>query len=354
MIAPNTGGGTDSTITLHTMPSSARMIRPIWRWFVASVLTASMAAVAATDLDPVAKDRFIAEMVQRHGFSDAALRSLFARVRLSNTVLEAIARPAEGKPWFQYRSIFLTSSRIQSGIDFWLENRSILNRASARFGVAPEIIVAIIGVETFYGRRSGDYRVADALSTLAFNYPPRAPFFRSELENFLLFSREQGFDPLNLKGSYAGAMGVPQFMPSSYRRYAVDFSGDGRIDIWNNTADVIASVANYLTENGWERGGAVATRATVQGNDYTRLLAKTSEPTLRFDQLAAAGVRTSAPLAGNPLSALLSLQAEVGDEVWVTLKNFSVIRKYNRSALYAMAVHQLAESVRRGVPGERP
>jgi hypothetical protein len=196
------------------------------------------------------------------------------------------------------------------------------------------------------GARSGDYRVVDALSTLAFNYPPRATFFRSELENFLLFTREQGYDPLTLTGSYAGAMGVPQFMPSSFRRYAVDFSGDGRIDIWKNLEDVIGSVANYLKEHGWESGQPIAVRASVQGDGYNGFLDNGIDAGVPLDRLELAGVRPIAPLSDNPRAALLALQAEGGEEYWVTLKNFAVIRRYNRSAAYAMAVYQLAEAIR--------
>lgn len=303
---------------------------------------------SADSLDQSAVSGFIDEMVQRHGFVRADLESLFQRVNLLPVVLGAISQPAEAKPWYKYRPRFVTPERVQKGIDFWIENRPILERAEKEYRVPAEVIVAIIGVETYYGRNSGDHRVADALATLAFNYPRRAAFFRSELEEFLLFTREQKIDPLSLNGSYAGAMGIPQFIPSSYRSYAVDFDGDGLMDIWNNTGDAVGSVANYLKVQGWEIGKPVAVRATVTGSDHTGFLDTGQEPRSELSKLEQAGVVPQSRIDGNPPAILVALETEAGEEYWVTLKNFYVIRRYNRSPLYAMAVYQLGEAIREG------
>lgn len=214
-------------------------------------------------------DEFIAEMTRDYGFAGEQLRDLFKQAERKQAILDAISRPAERvKPWKEYRPIFLTDSRIAQGVDFWRENEAALTRAETEYGVPAEIIVAIIGVETFYGRNTGSHRVIDALSTLGFDYPPRQPFFRQQLKEFLLLTREEQVDPLTLKGSYAGAMGLPQFMPSSFRAYAVDFDGDGRIDIWNNPTDAIGSAASYFKQHGWTAGGPVVARAKVSGKRF--------------------------------------------------------------------------------------
>ncbi|MEZ5569555.1 MAG: lytic murein transglycosylase B [Halioglobus sp.] len=197
------------------------------------------------------------ELVAEEGFDRAQLLSVFAEAERKDSILEAISRPAEKtKAWHEYRAIFLTEQREAEGVEFFLKHRKTLERAERELGVPAEMIVAIIGVETYYGRISGKFRVLDALSTLAFDYPRRSPFFTSELKNYLLLTRDQGFDPTSLMGSYAGAMGYGQFMPSSYREYAIDFDDDGVIDIWNNPVDAIGSVANYFREHGWREGGS--------------------------------------------------------------------------------------------------
>jgi membrane-bound lytic murein transglycosylase B len=293
---------------------------------------------------------FIHELVQEHGFDAAALRAFFHDTQRLPDILEAIAKPAEVKPWYEYRALFLTPERIQEGAAFWRLHADALTRAQAQYGVDAGIIVAILGVETFYGRHSGRYRVADALYTLAFYYPPRADFFRRELENYLLLTRERHIDALSLYGSYAGAMGMPQFMPSSTRAYAVDFDGDGQADIWNSAADAIASVANYLREHGWRAGQMIAIPAQVTGQtrdeNYQALLAAGIKPSLSVQTLEQQGIHPSSILPANVKVALLQFAAESGPEYWLGLDNFYAITRYNQSPLYALAVVQLAAAIR--------
>ena len=286
---------------------------------------------------------FAERMASEHGFAAEEVRAVLADAEIKQNILDAISRPAEKtKPWHEYRKIFLTEERIDQGADFWAEHETAIEQASARFGVDPAMIVAIVGVETFYGRRTGSFRVLDALATLGFRYPPRSEFFQRELEEFLLLTREQGLDPRDPKGSYAGAMGAPQFISSSYRAYAVDGDGDGRVDLWNSWPDVISSVANYFSVHGWEAGGPVTTRATARG---------TIDPGsgLKLDNtvggLAEAGVRFDPAAGGKAPATLIELEAADGPEYWVAYKNFYVITRYNRSRLYAMAAHDLARAI---------
>jgi membrane-bound lytic murein transglycosylase B len=287
-------------------------------------------------------------MVKRHQFQRAELVALFDQARKRDDILEAIARPAEKtKPWYEYRQIFLTPERISGGVDFWRDNAAILKRAASHFEVDPAIIVAIIGVETRYGKHTGSYRVIDALSTLAFDYPPRSKFFRSELEQFLILTREEDVDVMEVKGSYAGAMGYGQFIPSSYRNYAVDFSGDGKRNLWNDLDDIIGSVANYFHRHGWnvqEPVGARVTAGKPLDNFTTSEDLKPGKTTV--GDYTAKGVITAPKLpAGLPV-ALLELEQAEGPEYWLTGNNFYVITRYNRSPLYAMAVFQLSEAIR--------
>lgn len=303
-------------------------------------------AANAEGLNRPAVNRFIGEMASQPGFNRASLHALFAKVRFIPSVIAAISKPAEALPWYKYRRIFLTHQRIEGGVEFWSQHAAALQRAETRFGVPAEVIVAILGVETLYGRRTGHYRVMDALSTLAFNYPQRAGFFRSELRSFLLLTHQQGIDPLSVTGSYAGAMGLPQFIASSYLAYAIDFNGDGRKDLWRDPSDAIGSVANYLSKHGWERGQLVAVPARVDGHDYASLLKKGLEPTTPLRKVEADGVTPKQPIKGDPAVALLALESGSGNEYWIGLRNFYVITRYNRSPLYAMAVLQLAQAIR--------
>ena len=318
--------------------------------------------------------QFIAEMVDRHGFVRKELRALFSKARFQPAIVKAITPPIEprAKSWQAYRALFLTPQRIQAGVEFGVRYREPLARAAELYGVPEEIIVAIIGVETVYGRNTGSYRVIDALSTLAFDYPPRAEFFRGELEHYLLYARDAGIDTLALKGSYAGAIGIPQFMPGSYRRYAVDMDGDGRQDLSGSFADAIGSVANFLKAHGWETGQPVAYPAQVQGENFRKLIDAGIKPTYRCGDLAQFGVRVSgvnvsgANVSGANVSeanvsgvsaggdiraeascALIELETPGEASVYLAgLTNFYVLTRYNRSSLYATAVLELAQAVR--------
>jgi membrane-bound lytic murein transglycosylase B len=289
---------------------------------------------------------FIDDMVSQHDFKRAELETVFKQVKLREDIIETMTRPAEGKPWHQYRPIFLTEKRINGGVKFWQENAALLTQAEQKYGVPAEVIVAIIGVETYYGRHAGKHRVIDALSTLAFDYPPRAKFFRGQLEHYLLMSREENFDPLAMLGSYAGAMGQPQFIPSSFRQYAVDFDKDGTRDLWTNRADVIGSVANYFSRFKWQTGGEVAYPAEVKGKRHKEMLEKGIKPKFTAGELKKYRVKTTANLKNEEPVALLKLEGSKGPEYWVTLNNFHVITRYNRSPLYAMAVYRLSEAIR--------
>lgn len=291
---------------------------------------------------------YMAELAAQHDFSEAELRSVLGSAQRKQSILDAISRPAERVlKWHEYREIFLKEPRISQGLEFWQQNAGTLERARIRYGVAPEYVVAIIGVETGYGRNTGGYRVIDALMTLGFDYPPRSSFFRRELTEYLLLTREEGFDPTALTGSYAGAMGYGQFIPSSFRAYAVDFDADGRRDIWTNTVDAIGSVANYFARHGWIADAPVVVPADVDRGRATEL----TNPSLELDDTVAGlrerGVRFDGP-AGRDLDAaeLLVMDGTAGEEFWVAFDNYYVITRYNRSRLYALAVHQLAQAIR--------
>lgn len=289
--------------------------------------------------------QFIQEMAAKHDFDSKALDSLFAQAQPQPAIITAITSPAEAKPWHQYRPIFVNRTRVEGGVTFWQEHKEVLKRAEQVYGVAPEIIVAIIGVETRYGKNTGSFRVLDALTTLAFDYPARGAFFRKELEQYLLLTREEGLDPLGPKGSYAGAMGKPQFIPSSYRHYAVDFDGDGRRDLWNNNADVIGSVANYFKIHGWKPQQPVTTPAQIEGDRYKSLLSRNSKPQVPLREFAQHGISVDGSLPLDHPGMLIELESEQGPEYWVGLDNFYVITRYNRSPLYAMAVYQLSREI---------
>jgi membrane-bound lytic murein transglycosylase B len=293
-------------------------------------------------------------MVRHHGFDQKQLNSWMQGVTQQKTALEAIARPAEAKPWKEYRPIFVTSKRIDKGVEFWKRHVKTLKRAEKKYGVPAEIIVAIIGVETFYGKRAGNYPVLDALTTLGFDYPlenttkerrdKRERFFRKELKEFLLMAREEQFDPRELKGSYAGAMGMPQFISSSFRAYAVDFDGDGKRDLWHSTEDAIGSVANYFSRHGWQNGQPIISRASVT-RQSARLASKEMRPHKAIAGYKKMGVTPVKSFKDNQMATLLKLNGKKGDEYWLGLNNFYVITRYNHSPLYAMAVYQLGQAV---------
>ena len=285
-------------------------------------------------------------MVEKHGFEARELASLFGRVRTSRDVIVAVSKPAEALPWHRYRQMFVQPDRIRAGVEFWHQNQPALARAEEVYGVSQAIIVAVIGVETRYGRSRGRHKVIDALATLAFNYPKRGGFFRGELEEFLLLTREQNVDPFRITGSYAGAMGIPQFISSSYRRYAVDFDVDGLADIWENPTDAIGSVANYFREHGWLAGGLVTLPARAPAGGLDALLTEDLEPVMRMEHFEQTGIQTPIKVPAQERAKLLALDGEDGTEYWLGFWNFYVITRYNHSALYAMAVYQLAERIR--------
>lgn len=327
-----------------------RLVQAVWKPAViglaASVGAASIAH--ANYLEHQAVKPFVAEMVEKHGFDQQELEALFAQADKKQSILDAIARPAEKRlEWKGYRKIFITEDRIKRGKAFMVKHADTLARAEKEYGVPQSIIAAIIGVETRYGQNRGSYRVIDALSTLAFDYPPRSKFFKSELEQMLLLSREQKFNPVELKGSYAGAMGYGQFIPSSYRNFAVDFDGDGVADILNNPVDAIGSVANYFKKHKWMQGQPVTGLATVTGNDYEKALYKSLKLNYTLEEMAQWGIRSDDGFDPKAKGKLLQLEGKNGTEFWIGLHNFYVITRYNHSHLYAMAVYQLSEALKK-------
>jgi len=303
-------------------------------------------AAQADYIDSPQAQALINELVSEEGFSRSDLEGWFAQVEKKQSILDAIARPAEKtKTWKEYRKIFVTPSRIAKGVDFWRNHRQTLERMEAEFGVPAQVVVAIIGVETRYGRNTGGYRVMDALSTLAFDYPRRSPFFTKELKQFLLLAREQGQEPMTLKGSYAGAMGYGQFMPSSYRAYAVDFDGDELIDIWENPVDAIGSVANYFVRHGWKTNTPVASRVRPAKGYDEKQLNVSLKPQHTVSELKQKGFTPLADYHGESMATAMKLQGEHGAEFWLGLNNFYTITRYNHSRLYAMAVYQLSDEL---------
>ena len=300
----------------------------------------------AVDIDNPDVRNFVDSMVSEHGYDRDTLENVLRQAKIQESILEAIARPAERtKEWHEYRDIFLTDARVKAGAAFWREHSEALGRISGETGVDVEILVGIIGVETYFGRRTGSYRVLDALVTLAFEYPPRSTFFRNELEQFLLLVREEEMDAIDATGSYAGAMGRPQFMPSSYRAYAVDSSADGKRDIWTNWADVIGSVANYFVRHGWRMNDQVVTQARLSKQWRGDPPENTLKPEETVTSLSHQGVLFATDLPGDHQSQLLTLIGDDGEEHWVGFHNFFVITRYNRSVMYALAVHQLGQEI---------
>ncbi len=289
---------------------------------------------------------FIRDMVEKHHFDPSELRRIFSQVKPQPEVLRAIAAPATALPWNEYRALFINPTRIADGVKFWDENAESLSRARQQYGVSEEIIVATIGVETRYGRNTGTHRVLDALTTLAFDYTQRAGFFRRELEQFLLLTREEGIDPLSIKGSYAGAMGIPQFIPSAYRHYAVDFDGDGKLNLWGSPADAIGSIAHYLKVYGWKPDEPVAVGAQVSGDEFRELLWQDIKPHTRVAELQKIGVTPEKEIPGEILASLFALGEGDDARYWLALNNFYVIIRYNRSINYAMSVYELSSEIR--------
>lgn len=290
---------------------------------------------------------FIKRMVNEHKFDKNALQGVLDQAEKKQKILEAIARPAEKiKPWYEYRNIFLDEQRISLGVKFWNDNAEILAKVAEQYSVDPAIIVAIIGVETRYGSYMGSYRVIDALATLGFDYPPRGKFFEGQLEQFFLLAREQNQDPLALMGSYAGAMGYGQFIPSSYRHYARDFDGDGFADIWENKQDAIASVANYFKAHGWQKGQPVVTKVSVNKPIQMDDINSIHRPATTIATWREKGVVGAGDLDGGTTASLLEVDQPQSKEYWLGFNNYYVITRYNRSHMYALAVWQLSEAIR--------
>jgi membrane-bound lytic murein transglycosylase B len=293
--------------------------------------------------------QFIDLMVDKHQFTREVIESTLAKANKNETILEAIAKPWEAKPWHQYYPIFLTEKRLTKGLAFWKTHQQTLARAEQETGVPAEIIVAIIGVETFYGAYLGKYSVLDALVTLGFHYPPRATFFRSELAQLFLLAQEEKFDITELKGSYAGAMGWGQFISSSYRHYAVDFDDDGVRDLLSNPVDAIGSVANYFKKHKWKANTDIAFKAKVSGTLYSDFLSKSLKYSHQWSQLQDVGVTIDQPnLSKDMRVKLLEFEQANSKEYWVGLPNFYVITRYNHSPLYAMAVFQFSQQLKQG------
>ncbi len=289
---------------------------------------------------------FIDKMVRQDHFDRRQLIAIMKEAKFQSQIIESMDKPYEKKTWDVYKDLFLTPQRVQAGLNFWRMNEKTLERAQREFGVPAHIIVAIIGVETLYGQHQGNYRVLDALTTLAFNYPKRAEFFTKELGEYLLLCREQGVPANQYMGSYAGAMGKPQFMPSSYRFYAVDFTGNGKRDLMNDDRDVIGSVANYFHRHGWQMNRAVVQPANVSGSRYKKLTTNSKAADYAFKQLIAAGVKPISAVVDHPDKAgLIELTTQHGQDYWIAYPNFYVITHYNTSPQYALVVYLLSQQL---------
>ena len=331
------------------------MIKKLWK----SILLVSATALLQSQVmanspekveaAKIAQDvrAFMDEMIKEHEFTEQEMMTWFEGAEPDQGIIKTITRPAEAAlPWHRYRKIFIQQERVDKGLEFWKEHSETLKRAEETFGVPAEVIVGLIGVETKYGRIMGKHDVFNALYTLGFHFPRRATFFKKELREFLILAREQEWTPETIKGSYAGAMGYGQFMPSSYRMYAVDFDNDGKINLLSNPVDAIGSVANYLKVHGWEKDGAMIYPAKVSGDAYKTMLKKRLKPTDPVKNLIEAGVEVSDELSPDEKAILIELEQTDGMEYWVGLHNFYVISRYNPRTLYTMAVIQLTEMIR--------
>ena len=290
--------------------------------------------------------KFMDNMVKEHGFKREEVEAVLTQAKVLPIIIEKMSRPAEAWPWHRYRKIFLKEKRINQGVEFWRENTAILEAAEKKYGVPEEIILAILGVETRFGRIKGGFRVVDALVTIGVDYPKRSKYFLKELAQVFILSKEENFDPLALEGSYAGAMGMAQFMPSSYRHFAVDFDGDGVRDLLNNKADAVGSIASYLSRHNWKAGDPIATRATVSDKSHQKFVKKGMKPKVKIADIGKYGVTAADNYPGELKASLIELEQEDGMEYWLGMGNFYAITRYNHSNLYAMAVYQLSEEIK--------
>ena len=316
--------------------------------FCASLSLAWVQAAEADITNQPAVQQFIKMMVKEQGFKKKDLEAVFKQANFEPKIIETMVQPLEGKPWYQYQKILVGEPRISQGVQFWDTHAADLARAQKEYGVPAEVIVAIIGIESNYGRAPGTDRIVDSLSTLGFTYPvpARAQYFRQELAQYLILTREQHLDPLKMTGSYAGAIGMPQFMPSSYRAYGVDFSGKGQIDLENNPVDAIGSVAHYLQAHGWQRNSKITAITTVTGKNFEKLNYTKLAPLYTATQLKQAGIQIPAHYPKGQKANLIALDGEQSALYWLGYKNFYAITAYNPSNLYAMAVYQLAQTIR--------
>ena len=291
---------------------------------------------------------FIESMVKQYHFNEKQLTAIMSQVQLKPQIIQSMDKPYEKKNWDVYKNLFLTPARLKGGLVFWRTNHKTLEQAQKKYGVPAEIIVAILGVETLYGERQGQFRVLDALSTLAFNYPKRSAYFTKELKEYLLLCREHKVPATQYLGSYAGAMGKPQFMPSSYRYYAVDFSNTGTRDLINDNADVIGSIANYFHKHGWKTNEGVAQNAQIRGYGYRRLFINPKTANYNYSQLTAAGIKPITASFNHPSrAALIELITDKGNEYWMAYPNFFVITRYNSSPQYALVVYMLSQQLKK-------
>jgi membrane-bound lytic murein transglycosylase B len=309
---------------------------------LSTLLNASTAYADAYFANRPEVQTFINYMTNKHQFDRAQLIALFSTIKIRPRVMQSLRVPLEAKPWSTYQLVFINESHIRQGVEFWNRNQDALDRAEKMYGVPASIIVATIGVETKYGKNKGEYPVIDALASIAFSDSPRAHYFRHELEEFLLLSREQHLDPVTIRGSYAGAIGQPQFMPSSYRHFAVNFSGSGHIDLSDNEYDIIGSIANYYQKHGWKTNQPVAIPTMVQHSRYRFLLKNSTSRLMTQDELEEYGLYPYSRIPYKQKFKIIQLQGTHGSEYWVGLNNFDVIKRYNPSNLYAMAVYQLS------------
>ncbi|HJL92677.1 MAG TPA: lytic murein transglycosylase B [Woeseiaceae bacterium] len=315
--------------------------------FITLLIFAS-SAVWSHDIHRPNIQAFIENMTTKHNYDKKELSNILLNSISQEKILSAISRPAEKMlTWNEYRNIFLKKERINAGAKFWKEHQITLNKISEQTGVNIEILVGIIGVETYFGRITGGYRVIDALTTLAFDYPKRSPFFTKELEAFLLLTKEEKMDPFDATGSYAGAMGSPQFMPSSYRAYAVDSDGDGKRDIWNNWSDVIGSIANYFIAHGWQKDNEVIVPVFESGIIAAEgiTIKNGLKATETITSLKSKGISFDTNMKQNHPAELLHLEQKNSNDYWVAMHNFFVITKYNHSIMYGLAVHQLGQEI---------
>ena len=313
---------------------------------ILSVIAINFHSAQASTNQEAEKSLLIDELIQEHGFDEQYVLNIFENMKFLPELIESISRPAERtKTWPEYRKIFVTNKRIAAGVLFAKQHEEIINRAASEMGIPKKILLGILGVETYFGRIQGNYKVVDSLYTLATGYPPRSKFFRSELINLFYLCREEGFSILDIKGSYAGAMGAPQFISSSYRNYAVDGNADGKVDLFNSWDDVLMSIGNYLKENGWEASGPIYSRYPANELKLSKLSSKTIRPTSTIQDLLDEGIRIDG-FEKDDIAQLIRLDGfDDRDDSYIGHHNFYVITTYNRNVMYALVVIQLGEAI---------